>query len=50
MGFTPQEVERMSLWQYSAALSGYARSQPGASDKTEAPTDEEFLRWIEGDS
>ena len=49
MGFTPQEVERMSLWQYSAAIAGYAKAQ-GGEEKTEAPTDEEFMRWIEGEA
>lgn len=47
MGFTPQEVEAMSLWQYNAALAGYAKGQ-GAEDKPEAPSDEEFMRWYEG--
>ena len=49
MGFTPQQVERMSLWQFSAAIAGYAKAQ-GGEEKTEAPTDEEFMRWIEGEA
>ena len=42
MGFTPQQVDAMSMWQFMAATNGYAKSN-GAEDK-EKPSDE-FLKW-----
>lgn len=42
MGFTPQQVDAMSMWQFMAAANGYAKSN-GAEDK-EKPSDE-FLNW-----
>lgn len=29
MGFTPQDVRAMSLWQYMAAVDGYSRAHSG---------------------
>lgn len=38
MGFSPQQVRAMSLWQYMAAVDGYARAHgsggAGMDDKT----------------
>lgn len=36
MGFTPQQVGAMSLWQFTAAVDGYARAHGGGGmdDKT----------------
>lgn len=29
MGFSPRDVERMSLWQFQAAVAGWAKAQGG---------------------
>jgi len=46
MGFTPQQVGDMSMWQFMAAADGYAKAH-GAED-SEKPSDE-FLDWALGD-
>ncbi|WP_296584223.1 hypothetical protein [Xanthobacter sp.] len=33
MGFTPQQVDAMSMWQFTAALEGFARHHDPESDK-----------------
>lgn len=45
MGFTPQQVDAMSMWQFMAAIEGYAKAN-GAED-SEKPS-EEFLDWALG--
>lgn len=47
MGFTPQQVGEMSLWQFTAASVGYAKGN-GAEEKPSAPSDEEFFQYLEG--
>ena len=42
MGFTPQQVGDMSMWQFMAAADGYAKAN-GAEDN-ERPS-EDFLDW-----
>lgn len=42
MGFTPQEVEAMSLWQFHAAYAGWARAQ--GADTAENLSDEDIER------
>jgi hypothetical protein len=41
MGFTPQQVDAMSLWQFGACIDGWNRSQGGDED-VDPPTAEEF--------
>lgn len=47
MGFTAQEVDAMSPWQFAACADGFAKAN-GAEDKPEPPSDEEFLNWHYG--
>lgn len=48
MGFTPQQVDAMSLWQWLAALNGYADAHSGkdGAKLTEAEA-EDLFDWIE---
>lgn len=41
MGYTPREVDDMSLWQFRAAAAGFARFH-GGDTSPEAPGDAEF--------
>ncbi len=52
MGFTPQEVNGMSVWQFLAAADGYIQansSEEGGSRLTEAEKDELF-EWVQSGS
>lgn len=46
VGYTPQDVRAMSLWQFQAAMTGYAKAN-GADDKGDAPSDDEFFKAAE---
>ena len=51
MGFTPQQVNAMSLWQWFAALNGYIEAntpKDGGSKLTESEA-EDIWNWIEQD-
>jgi hypothetical protein len=48
IGFSPQQVNAMSLWQFTAAADGYRRSITGESDAVEAPSDERFRAFLAG--
>lgn len=51
MGFTPQQVDDMSMWQFFAALNGYieANTPKQANKLTDAEADDLF-DWIERDA
>lgn len=42
MGFTPQEIDEMSLWEFEAALNGYIEANTSEDDTglTQAERDE----------
>ncbi len=43
MGFTPQQVNQMSPWQWAAAAEGYAEAHRSPDDKAAVSlSDEEF--------
>jgi hypothetical protein len=46
MGFSPQQVDAMSLWQFTAASDGHRRST--GDESTNAPSDERYLSWLTG--
>ena len=50
MGFTPQQIDDMSMWQFFAALNGYiaANSPKDGNKLTDAEADDLF-DWIERD-
>lgn len=41
MGFTPQQVDRMTFAQFACAASGWSRAHGGKAETT-YPSDEEF--------
>lgn len=49
MGFTPQQVNEMSMWQFNAALEGYVEANI-AGDKAGKMSDgeaEEIWEWMQ---
>lgn len=46
MGFTPREIEDMSLWQFEAAVVGYAKQFGDDSGMTETEADDLF-DWLQ---
>lgn len=44
MGFTPREVDRMTLWEFLACLDGYAEAQGGKRRSAEADIEDADLR------
>lgn len=46
MGYTPAEVDAMSYWQFLACSDGYALAH-GGKERTDPPSDEEFLAWAD---
>lgn len=50
MGFTPQQVNDMSMWQFFAALNGYiAANTPKGSEKLSEKEADDLFAWIERD-
>ena len=48
MGFSPQQIDRMSVWQYLAALDGYiAANNPDAANSLSADEIDELWAWLE---
>lgn len=47
MGFSPVEVDRMSVFQYMAALDGFAEANDPEGDKRLSSTErDELADWI----
>jgi hypothetical protein len=46
MGFTPQHVNEMSMWQFLAAVDGYVKAQGGEEKMSNAEADELF-NWLQ---
>lgn len=48
MGFTPQQVNDMSMWQYFAALNGYIEANtPKDGNKLTASQADDLFDWID---
>jgi hypothetical protein len=48
MGFTPQQVNEMSMWQYFAALNGYIDANtPKEGNKLTDSQADDLFDWIE---
>lgn len=47
MGFTPNQIREMSLWDLSQSWAGFKRAN-GIVDKPKAPTEAEFDAAIAG--
>lgn len=49
MGFSPQQVQRMSMWQYFAAMDGFMKANdPNAGKKLSEQEADELWGWIDG--
>lgn len=49
MGFSPQEVDRMSPWQFVAALEGFVSAHdPDGEKRLSDAEKDELWEWIEG--
>lgn len=46
MGFTPQQVGQMSVWQYMAALDGYVAAQGGEEKGLSKAEEDELADWL----
>lgn len=44
MGFSPQQVGRMTLWQFFACIDGFVTAN--SPEKPAPPSDEEFERML----
>jgi len=47
MGFAPEQVDRMSLWEFAACLEGYRKANTSDDEPLAPPTAEEFRAMIE---
>lgn len=48
MGFSPDEVDRMSLWQFMAAAEGFARANdPDAAKELSAGEADDLWKWMQ---
>lgn len=49
MGFTPQQVNAMSVWQFRAAFEGFiAANDPDAGKKLSEVEADDLFEWIQG--
>ena len=46
MGFPPEAVDRMGLWQFMACVDGWNKAQ-GADERLQPPTPEEFHDMVQ---
>jgi hypothetical protein len=48
MGFTPQQVDQMTVWQFFAAVDGFVKANGGAADSTLSETEkDEIWDWMQ---
>ncbi|MFK4622572.1 hypothetical protein [Bradyrhizobium diazoefficiens] len=47
MGFSPDQVDHMSFWQFRACIDGFNKAN-GAEEVIPPPTDAEFDALLEG--
>jgi len=45
MGFSPREIDAMSLWEFNAAMDGFAKTN-GAKQDADAPSYQEHLDMV----
>lgn len=46
MGFTPAEVDAMSLWEFASCVHGYGRAHGGDKAKEGTPMSEDRMREL----
>lgn len=49
-GFTPQQVDQMSIWQFNAAIVGWIKANSPAKDELTEEQRDELFDWLERDS
>jgi hypothetical protein len=48
MGFTPQQVNEMSIWQFMSALDGYSKANSAEGDKSLSDSEkDELWEWLQ---
>jgi hypothetical protein len=47
MGFSPQQVDRMSMWQFLAALNGYVKANSGGKEALTEAEKDDLWAWID---
>lgn len=50
MGYSPQQVDAMSVWQFNAALQGYVKANSVEDKKLSASEKAALFDWIEADA
>lgn len=46
MGFSPQQVDAMSMWQFMAAAEGYVKANSGGENELSSAEVDELWDWI----
>lgn len=49
MGFTPNQVYEMSLWEFKACWDGWNTANNANANKPQPPSDEEFWDAVHGE-
>lgn len=47
MGFTPRQVDEMSLWEFAACAEGYRRAHSAEEERLPPPTADEFRAMVD---
>lgn len=49
MGYTPQDIKGMSIWEYMAALDGFNQANdPDAEKRLSGEEKDELWAWLQG--
>jgi len=46
LGYTPQQVNVMSMWQFMAAVEGYAKANSGDDAKMTNKEADDLFEWL----
>jgi len=46
MGFSPQQVDAMSMWQFMAAADGYVKANSSSDNELSSSEVDELWEWI----
>lgn len=50
IGFTPQQVDQMSIWQFNAAVAGWVKANTASKESLTEEQKDDLLDWIERDA
>ncbi|MGR9420665.1 hypothetical protein [Rhizobium leguminosarum] len=48
LGFTPQDVKSMSMWEFMAALEGYVKANSADDGKLSSAEVDDVWTWMQG--